>query len=299
MIIIPPSIVPNYQKDFSLKGCIDFVGDIARICYQSSNPSSKNEQLVYGVLIHNGHLSVLEHATVYFYNSDLPSFLVYLENKDRRYRPEDSVGSITRTNLRSVAEYLSKSLDYSHDMKGGMEYFRKYMIEEPDPTLMKALPPRITFIANTRLDIEMELNRHRQLSITAMSTRFCDFTNGNKFEEGLRVGKVDGFRSDLVPDQVLLKFTKDGLDSLDGDETWMMANIFAEACYARLRSLGYPTDKTRTILPYDTAVQIAYTASREWWEDLLNQRYHGHTGKPHEDARILCGMIHEELQKLA
>ena len=54
----------------------------------------------------------------------------------------------------------------------------------------------------------------------------------------------------------------------------------------------------RGVLPLDTATICAYTYSASTWRHILDLRYYGITGTPHPNAKIVIGMIREELIKL-
>lgn len=54
----------------------------------------------------------------------------------------------------------------------------------------------------------------------------------------------------------------------------------------------------RGVLPIDTATRYVYTYSIAEWRAILDLRYYGTTGAPHPNAKIIAGMIRQELIKL-
>ena len=54
----------------------------------------------------------------------------------------------------------------------------------------------------------------------------------------------------------------------------------------------------RGVLPLDTATVCIYTYSYSEWRHIIDLRYYGTTGAPHHNAKIIAGMIKEELEDL-
>ena len=54
----------------------------------------------------------------------------------------------------------------------------------------------------------------------------------------------------------------------------------------------------RGVLPLDTATGCVYTYSVNQWRHILDLRYYGTTGKPHPNAKIIAGMIRNNLMEL-
>ena len=52
----------------------------------------------------------------------------------------------------------------------------------------------------------------------------------------------------------------------------------------------------RGVLPLDTATVCIYTYSIEEWRHIIDLRYYGTTGKPHPNAKIIAGMIKDNLE---
>lgn len=54
----------------------------------------------------------------------------------------------------------------------------------------------------------------------------------------------------------------------------------------------------RGVLPLDTATRCVYTYSINEWRHIIDLRYYGTTGTPHPNAKIIAGMIRNNLMEL-
>lgn len=54
----------------------------------------------------------------------------------------------------------------------------------------------------------------------------------------------------------------------------------------------------RGVLPLDTATRCIYTYSIREWRHIIDLRYYGTTGTPHPNARLIAGMIKNNLMEL-
>lgn len=90
-------------------------------------------------------------------------------------------------------------------------------------------------------------------------------------------------------------------NNVDLDEAM---NVYLQGCKKDFEDYKLLVDKhklnrqdARGKLPIDTATICAYTYSVSQWRDIIDLRYHGKTGAPHPNAKIIAGMIREELIK--
>ena len=80
------------------------------------------------------------------------------------------------------------------------------------------------------------------------------------------------------------------------------AFIYIESCnnsfnkYRLLVNKGMHRQDARGVLPLDTATVCIYTYSIEEWRHIIDLRYYGTTGKPHHNAKIIAGMIKDNLE---
>ena len=57
--------------------------------------------------------------------------------------------------------------------------------------------------------------------------------------------------------------------------------------YNRLLKAGLKPQDARGVLPLDTYTVVAYTYTIADWKHILDLRYHGKTGTPHPNAKII------------
>ena len=62
--------------------------------------------------------------------------------------------------------------------------------------------------------------------------------------------------------------------------------------------MGMQRQDARGVLPLDTATKCVYTYSIDEWRNIIDLRYYGTTGAPHPNAKIIAGMIREQLIEL-
>ena len=234
-----------------------------RVCYQSEGESEDSRKWVMDKA-KAGHLSILEHGTVYlkvtaFKENDVTKFfknnpyskIMHLSYSDNWF--------IT-TNMRVMVE--SEILSWL-----------KYICE-PTPFHMK----RVTISCITDLGVAREFNRHRLQSISEESTRYCNY--GKKgFGHSLTYIKPSWMDFDNLPDNDV--------------EAWDIVDLLfrqIEDAYMNLLEYWKP-EQARIVLPLDLKVQTVHTAFRLDWEDFVNKRAKEKTGKVHPNMKALAKNI--------
>lgn len=148
---------------------------------------------------------------------------------------------------------------------------------------------RYTFCVDTQISTSRELNRVSPNSIAEMSTRYV-------YEDG----------SICRPHWM----TNEEVDYLNNEpifEEWCnshKASIYRNSCndsfnkYKLLVDIGMHRQDARGVLPLDTATRCIYTYSIREWRHIIDLRYYGTTGTPHPNAKIIAGMIRNNLMEL-
>lgn len=78
--------------------------------------------------------------------------------------------------------------------------------------------------------------------------------------------------------------------------TYILAMYASEETYKVLINDYYlHRQDARGVLPLDTATVCVYTYSIKEWRAIIDLRYYGTTGKPHPNAKLIAGMIRNEL----
>lgn len=149
---------------------------------------------------------------------------------------------------------------------------------------------RYTFCVVTQISTSRELNRVSPNNIAEQSTRYV-------YEDGT-ICKPHWMTDEEV----------DYLNNEPIFEEWCnshkKASIFRDSCndsfnkYKLLVDIGMQRQDARGVLPIDTATKCAYTYSIDEWRAIINLRYYGTTGAPHPNAKIVAGMIRQQLMDL-
>lgn len=274
MNIIKPAVELWQEND----DWIHHVAKCARICYASNG--SKDEKLVDN-LLKLGHLSMFRHRSIY-----------YIIPKDNKYTE-----LVTRFEFCPYVEYLIDNEAIYLATNG------HFYIEHKD-NILKSLDSfivtaeefinwefgwrlmRYTFKVTTQISTSRELNRVSPNNIAEQSTRYV-------YENGTIC------KPHWISDEEADMFNKD--NDVDLDEAM---NVYLQGCKKDFEDYKLLIDKyklnrqdARGKLPIDTATICAYTYSVSQWRDIIDLRYHGKTGAPHPNAKIIAGMIREELIK--
>lgn len=274
MNIIKPA-VELWQQDADW---IHHVAKCARICYASDG---SNDVKLVDNLLKLEHLSMFRHRSIY-----------YIIPKDNKY-----IELVTRLEFCPYVEYLIGSEVICLATNG------HFYIEHKD-NILKLLDSfivtaeefsnwelgwrlmRYTFRVTTQISTSRELNRVSPNNIAEQSTRYV-------YENGTIC------KPHWISDEEADMFNEN--NDVDLDEAM---NVYLQGCKKDFEDYKLLVDKhklnrqdARGKLPIDTATICAYTYSVSQWRDIIDLRYHGKTGAPHPNAKIVAGMIREELIK--
>lgn len=262
---------------------IHHVAKCARICYASDG---SNDVKLVDNLLKLEHLSMFRHRSIY-----------YIISKDNKY-----IELVTRLEFCPYVEYLIGSEAIYLATNG------HFYIEHKD-NILKTFEPfivtaeefinwelgwrlmRYTFKVTTQISTSRELNRVSPNNITEQSTRYV-YENGT-------ICCPHWMNDYSISKTINGKY----LCYKNGEEDKGVVLDYIQGCdeqfnrYKRLVDNGMQRQDARGVLPLDTATICAYTYSVSQWRDIIDLRYHGKTGAPHPNAKIIAGMIREELIK--
>lgn len=267
MILIEPKVELLKEDDF-----YSHVANCARVCYASNNNSNiSDEQFCKNVLIANNHLSMFRHATIY---------CKYNKNDWNRY-------TVDTFHLAQNINVID--LEDLYVIMNGQSYleFKRNNIAENlkiDSHIIKDLPnelneyKRFTFKVTTQISTSRELNRVSPNNIAERSTRYCNYSK-DKFDNQICICKPYYYDNLEIADQ--LAFIN-RMSKYEGN-------------YLNRISRGWKPEDAREFLPLCTATEVVYTYNVREWRHIIDLRYYGTTGKPHPNAKIIAGMIRDQL----
>ena len=281
MNIVEPSVELWTQGIDKVK----HVAKCARVCY---GRESGNDNALYQNLENIKHLSMFRHETYY---SAIPiesnSELIYIALS--RYMNSPYIKYVTYKDYC----YIVTNGNFIRDIKNSNPVLYKYIINyQLTPDEAKEIEPiwqsfmRYTFCVVTQISISRELNRVSPNNISEQSTRYV-YENGT-------ICKPHWMTDEEVD------LYNDGMNFLitSSTDTYLTSCVSSFRYYKELIHNGFHRQDARGVLPLDTATKCVYTYSIEEWRHIIDLRYYGTTGKPHPNAKIITGMIREQLIEL-
>ena len=216
----------------------------------------------------SGHRSMFRHGTAYFFmpnEKGLPNYIwaylnasPYIDYATKNHKVWISTNMQFLLENKNMMDALSQ-YDVSEDEF--IEKAQKYECEDAFTLI------RMTMVVTTQISTSRELNRTSPNSIAEQSTRYCNLEK----KGGVQIARPHWY---------------------DGGTRWqrMVYGLVCSVCewgYNSLLKSGLKPQDARGILPLDTYTVVAYTYTLAEWSHILDLRYHGTTGTPHPNAKII------------
>lgn len=216
----------------------------------------------------SGHRSMYRHGTIYFFmpqEKGLPNYIwahlnasPYIDYATKNHKVWIS------TNMQFLLEHknlMDALIPYDVSEEEFIEKAQKYECEEAFTLI------RMTMVVTTQISTSRELNRTSPNSIAEQSTRYCNLEKKGGVQIARPHWHVEG-------------------------SLWqrMVYGFVCRVCewgYNRLLKSGLKPQDARGVLPIDTYTVVAYTYTLSEWSHILDLRYHGTTGTPHPNAKII------------
>ena len=258
------------------------IARVGRICYKAKGKQpeegmteeevesfiQKRDEVLCKGFWESGHRSMYRHGTIYFFmphEKGLPNYIwaylnasPYIDYATKNHKVWISTNMQFLLEHKNMMDALSP-YDVSEDEF--IEKAQKYECEEAFSII------RMTMVVTTQISTSRELNRTSPNSIAEQSTRYCNLEK----KGGVQIARPHWY----------------------GDGTrWqrMVYGLVSRVCewgYNRLLKSGLKPQDARGILPLDTYTVVAYTYTLSEWSHILDLRYHGSTGTPHPNAKII------------
>lgn len=281
MKIIEPKVELWRQEDAKAH-----VARCARVCY---GKETGNDEATVKRLINSKHWSMFRHETVY---AMIPIELWYGNFGEilKGYKASPYISWVTVRDYIYVSTNGNFMLDIEKYEPVLYNEINNYRVSEEEFNSCETaynLFARWTFCVDTQISTSRELNRVSPNNIAEKSTRYV-------YEDGticrphwISTKEVDMFNED---------------NNADLDEAM---NVYLRGCKRSFEDYKILIDKhklnrqdARGILPIDTATRCIYSYNILEWRAILDLRYYGTTGKPHPNAKIIAGMIRNNLMEL-
>ena len=248
----------------------------ARTSYKSEDKldTNKSSSLFVECMIKSGHTSVLEHGTVYLtVLSDRKEIINFYSTNPYSTVINDGLLTYITTNYR-VIEENKRYVDLMLYMSAPTKHIKRF-----------------TFLITTDRGTSHEIVRHRSMSFTQESTRYCNYSN-NRFDNNVTYiipewsnvpeGKYSIYSSDVPWSNTTESCFYDGL-------------IDNESDYFGLLNIGWTTEQARQILPNALKTDIVVTADLNAWKRFIDLRLNNSTGKSHPSINKIAELIEKEL----
>lgn len=281
MKIIEPKVELWRQEDAKAH-----VARCARVCY---GKETGNDEATVKRLINSKHWSMFRHETVY---AMIPIELWYGNFGEilKGYKASPYISWVTVRDYIYVSTNGNFMLDIEKYESVLYNEINNYRVSEEEFNSCETaynLFARWTFCVDTQISTSRELNRVSPNSIAEMSTRYV-------YEDGSIC------RPHWISQKEAELFNNDNNANLDE-----AMNIYLNGCKRDFEEYKILVDKykihrqdARGKLPLDTATRCIYTYSVREWRHIIDLRYYGTTGTPHPNAKIIAGMIRNNLMEL-
>ena len=216
----------------------------------------------------SGHRSMYRHGTCYFFlpnEKGFPNYIwaylnasPYIDYATKNHKVWISTNMQFLLEHKNMMDVLSP---YDVSEEEFIENAQKYECEDAFTLI------RMTMVVTTQISTSRELNRTSPNSIAEQSTRYCNLEN----KGGVQIARPHWY---------------------DAGTRWqrMVYGLVCRVCewgYNRLLKSGLKPQDARGVLPIDTYTVVAYTYTLSEWSHILDLRYHGTTGAPHPNAKII------------
>lgn len=287
LTLIKPSAEIWEQND----DMVAHVARCARVCYASDK--GKDQILVIN-LVNNNHLSMFRHYTKYYIipikdiDDDLKSIINIFNNSE--YCEVDSNSNFI---------FIVLNYQYVLDHPNLVNTINKYKVSELEFCSFSTGKEmrRITIKCVTQISTSRELNRVSPNNIVEQSTRYVNFN-----KKGGSICCPHWLIDEMDNDS--MNFTEQDLQQVEQFENECRRDYLLH-CYKSFKLYNSIIDNliltpqdARGVLPLDTSTICVYTYSIKEWKHIIDLRYYGTTGKPHPNAKLIAGMIKDEINKL-
>lgn len=265
-------IKPHFEileQQLGIDGIYKIIEQAGRTCYRSKDKITEDSAKPFiDKLIKSGHLSVLEHGTVYLKVPNDELLRNFIDGI-----PSNFNYSWCRTNpVMDKDNNVYITTNYRHIIEHKLEDYLKYLCE---PTEFHE--KRITTYFISDIHFYKDITRHRHMSFSIESTRYCNYSKdrwGNEINFAIPV---------WLKEEEELEFEED-LKVL-------------EQLYFKWINKGWQPQQAAYFLAQGTKAEIVMTGFISDYKHFFNLRALGTTGKPHPTVEELAIPLREEFIK--
>lgn len=288
-------VKPSYkiiEQEPGTQGIYKQIELAARNCYKSDPVEGITPKDFVDRMIKRGHLSTLEHGTVYLkipceFNGN--QWNESWKESKYKYNPYSRV---RREYIKDEGNYFDfVTTNYRVLVENSWLNDLKYLCE---PTEFHEKRVTVKFTSN--IHFYKDLTRHRKMSFAIESTRYCNYSK-DKFSSELT------FITPVWIEDEELGWSEDFREKLyDSCDTpainFCTALKCAETTYLKVIEQGWTAQQAAEVLPQATKADIIVTGFVSDWQHIFNLRTSiiAATGKPHPEVSRLMDPLYEEFK---
>lgn len=260
--------VQEIKQAPGIRGIYQHIEKCGRTCYKSEDKITEDSAMkFFQGLVNRKHFAMLEHGTVYFRfpfqaNEEAQDAISKVMNSKYSFTKVGEDGNFyVTTNMRVLMEEVPNVVD---------SLLYDYALEEADSNHIRKYTAKFTISRG----IANEFVRHRVLSFSQESTRYCNYSKD----------KFGGELTFIHPEWL----KGESIDLLDAMELWLDAMAQSESYYFDLINLGVKPQNARGVLPLDLKTELVMTGTLDQWEAFWDLRMREITGPAHPDAKAIA-----------
>ena len=268
-------------KSYSLEDVYKHIELCSRVCYKSEDKITPDSSTKFvDRMIKSGHMSTLEHGTVYLYREFDSNKLAEQDYHGWTQIYVDNPYSVISITYRTDGVYqVYVTTNYRVIVENGLEDDLQYMADQP----MNHHERRYTVRFVCDRGVSHEFVRHRHFSFSQESQRYCGY-NKNKFGNEVTFIKpycIFGNVDEINRDNIVFDMFLNQLE-------------LAEDAYMCLLEDGCIPQEARAVLPNATKTELIMTGFASDWAHFFELR---DDSKAHPDAYKLAHDLHDEFIK--
>lgn len=284
-------------KSYSLEDVYKHIEFCGRVCYKSEDKITSDSATKFvNRLINSGHVSVLEHGTVYLKirldsiaDDEFKNWYNYIFNTFD-YDPYSVVSKILSVNGYEIM-FITTNLRVLYE-NALLDECKQYICTQPED--MHERRYTVRFICDR--GVSHEFVRHRHFSFSQESTRYCDYSK-DKFKKEVTYiiptwldipeGNYTYWDGDWVDmDKLKINIHDEGKAS-----SFLFALDHCEMMYKSLKNKGCAAQDARAVLPNALKTELVMTGFASDWQHFFDLR---DDNRAHPDAQKLAKPLHEE-----
>ena len=301
MKIIKPSF-EVWERD-GLRGNIATIERAGRLCYKSEGKPGTTDKFVRNLIL-SKHNSVLEHGDMVFEVS--AGVYVILSNVLNNFRDAGELAPMLAMTHIGGRYIVSGNIRAWRELFASGESIGAAFISQFDPVFVQGygfiwedsqdfgevrriqysdmkerneqrvhIRQTVHFICDRA--VQNEFVRHRLMSFSVESSRYCDYNSG-KFG-----GELTVIEPPFFPKNTIIY------------DTWKHACEWSETAYQKLRMFQRPAQEARSVLPLSVKTEMAVTGDLRSWDHFFDLRARQVTGAAHPQAVELAAPLMGEL----